>query len=212
MESNRFVLQVTWGSKKLSVNADSMWTVSDLKRVLQDETGVLSAHQKLQGLKAKNDSALLRDAIPSSRKVMMMGQTMEKVSQIVETELILQEEARKEEEERKRRAGALQRLQLMRAAEEQRERERYRAERLRQKKLFSCLLKCVICREAMEQAQAEERRVRLAQMRQEEQAEEMQAGAKIEFSMNLFRFFGFLLVVPFDDLFLALALPLLLRM
>lgn len=57
----------------------------------------------------------------------------------------------------------------------------------------------------MEEAQAEERRVRLAQMRQEEEAQEMQAGATIEFSMNLFRFFWFcwIMLVVLDDFSLS---------
>ncbi len=161
---------MVWGSKKLNVNVDPNSSVGAFKQVLCGLTGVALQHQKLQGLKgAKDDTLLLRDVVPASKKIALIGQPSEVVSQMVLSQAVLEEEARKEEEERRRRQGALERLQLMRAAEEQKERERY-----------------MQSRQEEERARAEEMRVRRENMLRHELEQEMQNGATIEFDMNVF--------------------------
>jgi hypothetical protein len=51
------------------------------------------------------------------------------VSHLIQTQFALAEQSRREEEEQRKRSGSIERLQLMRAAEEHREREKYARER-----------------------------------------------------------------------------------
>lgn len=131
-------------------------------------------------MKGKDDGALLRNVLPASKKIGLIGQPSDVVTTMVQAQAALEEEAAREEAERKKRQGALERLQLMRAAEEQRERERYAAQR-----------------EEEERIRAEERRQRMEEMRRNEVEEEMQPGKSIEFDMNIFRFVFLLFFVFF---------------
>jgi hypothetical protein len=163
-------LLVVWGASKFSVTVPATATLGELRQALFEQTNVDPANQKIMGLKGQpKDPGVLLSSVLVSKKLSLIGQPASVVSSLEKEAKMLEAQARREEEERVKREGALDRLRLMRQAEEERERARWAEERAVEERRY-----------------AEERRARMAEMRRDEQAEEMQADAATEFSLAVF--------------------------
>ncbi len=164
-------LHFVWGADKFLLSVPAAATLGELKAALCQRTGIAPENQKIMGLRGavRDNAAPLSPMLGTTRKLSLIGQPAAVVSLLEKEAKSSEAQARREEEERIKREGALDRLRLMRQAEEERERQRWVEERARE-----------------EERMSEERRERMAAMRRDEQAEEMQADATAEFSLSLF--------------------------